>query len=57
MEIVVTASQHLAGKMSHDGLGLEMEVMEHDIRLPTAQEADHVGINACTEESHGTAGP
>ena len=44
----VTLLSHASGKVVHDGLGLDMEVSEHFVRAPAANESNDVGINLCT---------
>ena len=43
-----------AGQASEERKGLGMEVAEHGIGLPSADEADDIAINTTTEEGHGS---
>ena len=52
MEHEVATVEHTLGEMSHDRFSLKMQVPEHFVRAPTAQEADHVGINLRAEQGH-----
>ena len=47
----VTAMEHAAGEVGHEGSGLQVEVTEHFVGTPSAQEADDVGIDVGAEES------
>lgn len=42
--------------MAHDGLGLDMKISEHLIRLPTAEETDAIRVNVSAEKGHGACG-
>jgi hypothetical protein len=46
--------QHLLGEVA--GGGLDPEVAEHGIRLPSAQELDVVGVDAGAQQGGGSAG-
>ena len=35
--------------------GGDVEISEHDVGFPSADEADFVGVNAGEEEGHGTS--
>ena len=48
--------KHLAGEVVHDGLGLDVKVAEHFIRMPAADEADGVMVDLGTEKGHRAAG-
>jgi hypothetical protein len=47
--------EHLAGKALHDGFCLEMEVADHGVTVPPAEDLDEVVVNFATEEGHGSA--
>jgi len=47
---------HAFSKVAHYGLCLDMEVAEHGIGTPSAQELDDVVVNTCAEERHGSGG-
>jgi hypothetical protein len=47
---------HAAGEVAHDGFRLEMQVTEHLVATPSAEEADDVTINVSTQQSHSTSG-
>ena len=53
---IVAAGQHFGGKVPHDRLCLDVEVTQHDIRVPPSKESDDIGVNIGTEQGHGTAG-
>jgi hypothetical protein len=55
-ERVVTAGEHTGGKMAHDGFGLDVQVSEHLVRLPAAQESDTVRIHVSAQEGHRASG-
>ena len=42
---VLTPLQHEASEVAHDGLGLKVQVAEHFIGTPVADEADDVRVN------------
>ena len=42
--------------MTHDGFGLDVQVSEHLVRLPAAQESNTVRIHVSAEEGHGASG-
>jgi hypothetical protein len=44
--------EHLGGKVAHDGLGLEVEVMKHFVKPPTAKQLDDIGVHMCTKKCH-----
>jgi hypothetical protein len=44
-----TTHQHTSREVSHDRFGLNMEVAEHFIAAPAAQEADNVRVNMRAE--------
>jgi len=46
--------EHKAGEVAHDRLGLKMQVTEHLIRAPAADQADNVGVDVGKEKGHGT---
>ena len=52
---VVTALQHSGRKMTHQGLGLDVEVPEHLVRLPTAKQADAICIHVGAKEGHSAS--
>ena len=56
-QVVVTPMEHEPGEVAHDRLGLKVEVPEHFIRAPAANESDDVGINSGEKEGHGTTHP
>ncbi len=51
---VAPVVQHLLGEVA--GGGLDPEVAEHGIRLPSAQELDVVGVDAGAQQGGGSAG-
>ena len=54
---VVAAEEHSGRKVAHHGFGLNVKVSEHLVGLPSAKEADAIGIDIRTEESHGAGCP
>ena len=52
----VTAMEHAAGEVRHEGSGLQVEVTEHFVGSPSAQKADDVGIDVGAEESISASG-
>jgi hypothetical protein len=44
-ECEVTASEHAGRKVPHNGLSLDVEISEHLVRSPTANESDAVAID------------
>jgi len=53
MEGVVTGREHSACKVAHDGLCLEVEIPQHGVALPTAQQLDGVAIHVGVKKRHG----
>ena len=47
--------QHGGGQVTNQGKGLGMQVSEHRVRFPAADEADGIGIDLAAEERHGPA--
>ena len=45
--------KHLLGQMMRVGGGLDLQVAEHGIGLPAAEELDVVFVDTCTEEGSG----
>ena len=43
--------EHATGKVRHERGGLQMEVTEHFVGAPSAEESDDVGIDVGEEES------
>ena len=46
----VAAAEHRRGEARHDGWGLGVEVAEHGVGAPAAEEADAVRIDAAAED-------
>ena len=42
--------------MHHEGIGLEMQVSEHLVRAPAADEFDNIRVDLAAEKCHGTTG-
>ncbi len=55
-ESKVAMEQHLLGKGGSQRIGLNVEVTEHFVGVPVAQEMNLIGVNFSTKEGHGTAG-
>ena len=45
----VATSDHEGGQVHHKGVSLEMEVLQHFIRVPAANKFDDVSVNVATE--------
>ena len=43
--------------MAHHGFGLDVEVAEHLVGLPSAKKADPIRVHVRTKESHGARCP
>jgi hypothetical protein len=56
-EAVWAAVQHEGGIIFHDIMGLDMEIAENCVRLPTAKETKVVNGNIAIEEGHRTGHP
>jgi hypothetical protein len=52
----VSTLEHAGGKVAHDRFSLYMQISEHFIRAPPANELDAVGVDVGTKECHGTRG-
>jgi len=50
---VLSPLQHEASEVAHDGVGLKVQVAEHFVGTPAADEADDVRVNLGEEEGHG----
>jgi hypothetical protein len=48
--------QHLLGEGGSQRIGLNVEVTEHFIGVPAAEETNLIGVNFGTKEGHGAAG-
>ena len=49
----VAASKHLGSKISHDRLGLYMQVSQHLVGAPAPEETNAISIDVCAQECHG----
>ena len=49
---ISAAVEHAGREIAHEGLGLDMEISEHLVRLPAAKEADAITVNIGAKESH-----
>ena len=47
---------HAGGVVAHGGFGLDVQVAEHLIAAPPADQADHISVNFGGQESHGASG-
>eukprot|EP00980_Cylindrotheca_fusiformis_P008494 scaffold1805_cov104-Cylindrotheca_fusiformis.AAC.1 len=52
----VAAGDHAGSEMLHYWSGLDVEVTQHFVRTPTANQADAVSINVGAEKGHSTGG-
>ena len=50
----LAASNHGGGQVHHEWVGLEMEVTQHFVGAPAADQFDDVGVNLAAEESHSS---
>ena len=48
--------EHGGSQVSNEGESLGMQISEHGIRFPAADEADGVGIDLATKKCHGPSG-
>ena len=55
-ETVVTAMEHESGVFLDERNRVTVEVAEHGVAAPAADDADVIGVNAGEEECHGSAG-
>jgi hypothetical protein len=55
-KIIVATLEHEACKVAHDGLDLEVKVLEHFVGIPASNEVDYVSVNVSKEEGHGPTG-
>ena len=53
-QAVVSAMEHDPGVILDEWKGIGIEVLEHGITLPAAEDLDLVRVNAAEEEGHGT---
>ena len=51
---VIAALKHSGRKIPHDWFRLNMEVAEHLVGLPAAEEPDAITIDISAEEGHST---
>ena len=51
-----TATKHAGREIAHDRLCLDMEVSQHFIGAPAAEELNDVGINLGAQQGHGAGG-
>ena len=49
-----SASGHCLSKVSHEWVGLSVQVAKHLIRVPPAHKANNVSVDMGAEECHGT---
>jgi hypothetical protein len=56
-EAKVAAMKHPAGEITHEGLGLHVQVPKHFVRAPSANEPNDVGIDVGAEQRHCTSSP
>jgi hypothetical protein len=52
----VATVEHFGGEALHESISLEVEVAQHFVGTPSADEADDVGVDVSTEEGHGARG-
>ena len=56
VKTAVTSNQHVAREALHDWLGLKMQVTQHCVTLPPADELNGVLVHVRVEKGHGTTG-
>jgi hypothetical protein len=44
---------HFRGKLLYNGLGLHMQVSNHGVAVPMAEDLDEIDIDFAADESHG----
>ena len=52
-ESVITTLQHNCRELLHSGMGLDMQVSEHGVRMPSAQELDGIRVDVAVEKGSG----
>jgi hypothetical protein len=52
----VAMAEHLRSKRGDDGERLDVQVSEHLIRFPAAQESNFVRVDGCAQQSHRARG-
>ncbi len=55
-ERISPSRKHTLGVIAHEWISLDVEVPEHFIRAPSADEADDVGVDAGQEECGHASG-
>jgi len=55
-EGVVAMGQHVGSKITHDRFGLDIQIIQHGVGVPAAQQLDDVAINMGAEKGRGTRG-
>ena len=55
-EIAMAMLQHASSIVSHEVYVLDMEVLEHFIRVPATDEGDDLRVNACIKQGIGYGG-
>ena len=50
------SGKHDTGVATDKWFGMSMEISEHGVAFPTADNTDLVGVKATKQEGHGTAG-
>ena len=53
---ISAAVEHAGREIAHEGLGLDMEISEHLVRLPSAEQANAVRVDVGAKERHGARG-
>ena len=52
----VAAGKHLGREIAHDRLSLDMQVSQHLVGPPAAEETNAIGIDVGAQECHGASG-
>jgi hypothetical protein len=56
-ECELAALKHEASEVAHHGLRLDVQIAEHDVGAPAAEELDQIRVDAGAQKCHGAPGP
>jgi hypothetical protein len=48
--------EHCHCELAHDGFGLEVQIAEHGVTVPSTDHSNGVVVDAATHECHGATG-
>jgi hypothetical protein len=54
-EGICTMAQHCHSKLAHDGISLQVQILEHGVAVPSTNHPNGVVIDATAHERHGSA--